>query len=307
MTLPLYERAEACGKVILVGEHAVVHGQPALAAGLPGGLTLTASPRPGAPISLQIPAWDIDLQLTADNEHPVARACLEVLGYCDGPVTGWTILGDTGLPCQAGCGSSAALSVALARLALGPDAPQDEIVEASLAGERVFHDNPSGIDNLVAASGGLVKFIRGAPPESIHFKGSVPLVVIPSGIPRSTGAQVRKVREFLTELPSVVRPLLGVIGNATLAAIEAIESRNLKSLAAIFNLSHELLSALGVSTPALDRLRDSVLELGARGVKLTGAGGGGCLLALPPDDPRPLIAALAERGHAPFAVTLRGS
>ncbi|MEX1368181.1 MAG: mevalonate kinase, partial [Nannocystaceae bacterium] len=162
MALRLHPHATANGKAIVLGEHSVVYGFPALAAALPDALTLraTALPDPQQPSTLEFPDWGLDLALRVESEHPVARACLEVLGYCDGPLTGWAIAGRSPLPPGAGLGSSAALTVALARLVLGPEAPVDEVVAGSMAGERVFHGEPSGIDSEVAARGGLIRFVR---------------------------------------------------------------------------------------------------------------------------------------------------
>ncbi len=302
MPIPLFERAEACGKVILLGEHSVVYGHPAVAAGLPQGLCLHAEPRarPDLPITLAIPQWDLDLELRADSEHPVARACLEVLGHCDGPVTGWALRGTTCLPARAGLGSSAALTVALARLVLGQDADLDDVVEASLAGERVFHGEPSGLDSRVAAQGGVLRFVRGAPAEPVALGGPLPLVLLPSGIPRSTATQVAKVRARLERRPTIIRPVLSALAAAVDAGIDAIGRHDLDALGEIFSVAHALLAGLDVSSAALDALQAAALAAGARGAKLTGAGGGGCLLILPPADPAPLLAEF--RVHAPLSV-----
>jgi mevalonate kinase len=287
MVLELQRTALACGKVILFGEHSVVYGQPALAAGLASGLALHASALadPRAAIELSIPAWDLDLRLTADTEHPVARACLEVLAHCDGPVTGWRIDGDARVPCRAGLGSSAALTVALARLALGPQvgsgAPElDDVVAASMVGERVFHGTPSGLDSAVAARGGVVAFERGGTGEAVELGAPLSLVVIPSGIPRQTGALVAGVRLRRDRLPAVIDPVIHALGQLVARGRTALVAGDLAELAELTTVAHELLSALGVSLPALDQLCAAAVRHGALAAKLTGAGGGGCVIAL---------------------------
>ena len=289
MSLELAPLAEACGKIILLGEHSVVFGYPALAAGLARGLSLraTALPDPRAAIELSVPAWGIDERLTAGHEHPVARACLEVLAHCDGPVTGWRIEGEARIPCRAGLGSSAALTVALARLALAPQQADggepdlDEVVAASLAGERIFHGNPSGIDSEVAARGGVVAYERGQPCAAIELGfPALHLVVMPTGVPRQTGILVAGVAARRDRFPSVIDPVLGALGQLVHRGRAALAGAELPALAELTNVAHELLGALGVGHPALDRLCATALEHGALAAKLTGAGGGGCAFAL---------------------------
>ncbi|MEZ4454722.1 MAG: mevalonate kinase [Nannocystaceae bacterium] len=306
MIAALHPCAEAYGKVIVLGEHSVVYGKPAVAAGLPNGLVLRARPLPDSaePCRLRIPAWGLDLSV-ADVDHPVATAAATVLDHCRGPRTGWAIDGETCLPARAGLGSSATLTVALARLVLGPEAEVAAIEAASLAGERVFHGEPSGLDSAIAARGGVLRFVRGEPVRPIAVRAPIPLVILPSGVARSTAVEVAKVRARKERLPTLLEPILGALAAAAEAGIAAIESNDLGQLGEIMNVSHELVSALGVGHPALDRLVARALEGGALGAKLTGAGGGGCVVALRgPDDA--LVSALAAEGTPAIPVEIHG-
>jgi len=303
MALPLHPHAEAHGKVILLGEHAVVHGYPAIAAGLPGGVSLEATPleRATDPIRVTVPDWDLDVDLGA-QEDDVARACAEVLSFCDGPLTGWQIRGRSKLPTRAGLGSSAALTVALARLALGPDASLEDTIAASMAGERIFHGTPSGIDSTVAAAGGILRFARGTAPEPVHAAAPLPLVILPSGIPRRTVDQVARVGTLLRSRPTLTRGIFDLLAGLVAEGITALERCDLEHLGASMTVAHELLSALGVSSPTLDALCARAQANGAFGAKLTGAGLGGCVIAIPPPDPAPLLADCSDLN--PLSVTI---
>lgn len=306
MTPTLHSSARACGKIILLGEHAVVHGQPALAAGLPDALSLHARELADrrAPIRLSIDAWDLAITLDGDSDHPVARACIEVLSHCDGPLTGWAIDGVATIPARAGLGSSAALTVALARLALGNDAAHDDIVQASLAGERIFHGTPSGIDTEVAARGGVLRYVRGEPAEAIALTRALPLVVVPSGVPRSTADQVHKVHRAVDRWPMLARPMIELVGRLVDLGQDAMIKGDLTRLGELADLDHALLTGLGVSSWILDELCYVARGAGALGAKLTGAGGGGCILALPPSDPNPLVAAFERRQLRPLSFSI---
>ena len=299
----IVDTASAAAKVILLGEHAVVHGRPALAAGLPDGLRLRAQDleSPTDTARLTIPAWELDLSLDAASQHPVTRAALAVLAHCDGPVRGVHIHGTAAIPARAGLGSSAALCVALARLVLGHEAPRAHLLDAANEGERVFHGAPSGIDAHVACSGGLVRFMPGQDATPILASTPLDLVIVPTGVARQTAEQVARVRARLQRHPTVVAPVLDALGAATDAGIRAVESGNLATLGELMNIAGHALEALGVGHPALREACDLARSSGALGAKLTGAGAGGCAIALvPPDGVDAVEARLRDRGWSAF-------
>jgi len=302
----LHSQAAAFGKVILFGEHSVVYGYPALAAGIPDGIQLAATETdPGQPLRLRVPQWDVDLTLRPNHDDPLSRAIHEVMSHCDGPVTGWDIDGQAKIPARAGCGSSAALCVALARLVLGPHTEASEVVDASMAGERIFHGTPSGLDSEIATRGGVLRYTRADGVEPQKAFPSFSIVVANTCKPRSTAMQVANVRARKTRFPHVVEPTLTALGNLVDDAWKSIISCNYNDLGELMNVSHELLSALGVSCPEVEAAIAAASKAGALGAKLTGAGGGGCILALPSNSPAELVARLKHQGIEVFSMEVR--
>ncbi len=271
------------GKIILLGEHAVVYGYPALAAALDRGVTISPVPTPaGGTLRLDIAAWNISVR--ASDDHPVARslaAIADTLGLARPPLT---LVGDAQIPPGAGLGSSAALAVAVARAMLShaklPQTPST-IAAAAAASETLLHGKPSGVDVALAIAGGIGVFRKSTGLRPIS---SAPLRVLvgPSGEPRSTAAMVGRVAEATSSEPDDAR--LFELGNLTDTGTVALLARDYANLGAAMNRAHTVLAELGVSTPQLDSLCEAARATGAYGAKLTGAGGGGAVIAIAPRD-----------------------
>jgi mevalonate kinase len=298
--------ATGWGKVILLGEHAVVYGHPALAAALDRGVT--ARCRPADRLRLRVPAWNIDV--AAGDDHPVATALAAIAAEVGAPIQGdgaaVAIDADAAIPPAAGLGSSAALAVALARAlgahATGQPLTDDRVAEVADAAERCFHRRPSGVDVALATRGGLGVFRRGA--------GLAPLVAPPltiviglSGEPRSTAEMVERVATSCGG--DGADPRLVELGAAAAAGAEHVAAGALDRLGPLMTAAHRTLATFGISTPALDGLVDAALGAGALGAKLTGAGGGGAVIAIAPGREADVLAAWQRRGVTGFVATLR--
>jgi mevalonate kinase len=276
----------AFGKAILLGEHAVVHGHPALAAAVDCMVRCRAMLLRGEPeaagASLEVPAWGIRVRST-DLDHPVGAALAAILAGMDAVDLPLALEVETELPAGAGLGSSAALAVAIVRAiagALGRVLDAAEVAAIANRAERQFHSNPSGVDVALASHGGIGLFRRGVGLELLDV---APLTVAIglSGEPRSTATMVGRVAEALRCDPAVAGLLAG-LGDAALAGAEALGRGDLAKLGGLMTAAHATLAGLGVSSPRLDELVRLAGQAGALGAKLTGAGGGGAVLALAP-------------------------
>ncbi|TVQ92493.1 MAG: mevalonate kinase [Deltaproteobacteria bacterium] len=262
------------GKLILAGEHAVVYGYPALATAIDRGVRVQLDPGPTTcPPALE-------------------RVIASVL-----PEGGFTVSVTSTLPAGRGLGSSAALAVALVRAAaaarLEALSPHEEW-QRVFSIEEHFHGTPSGIDQAVSARGGLIRYRRGPPPQITPLPSpDLRFVVLDSGTSGETSVMVRSVA---AQHPSN-EPTLRAIGELVPRAEAALTDP--AKLGPLLTHNHHLLRRLGVSTPALDELVQLALDAGAYGAKLSGAGGGGVVLALV-DEPDPVLRAAERAGVASF-------
>ncbi|MDP9151947.1 MAG: mevalonate kinase [Myxococcota bacterium] len=276
---------QACGKVILLGEHAVVYGIPAIAVGIDRGARARAAPLERRPSRLHVRGWNISVD-EGDEEtpprHDLGRAFRALLDdvRADSPaLVPHSIEVEANLPPGGGLGCSAAVGVAIAR-AIEPGAAQDAVQRRAMAWERIFHGNPSGVDAAVAARGGCVFFKRGEELERVFARGTLHLCIGSSGCSSSTKSMVDAVAALRARHPELVNRAFDGVRALVDSARTAIEEGDRFALGRLMDLNQRLLGGLFVSTPDIERMCALARGAGAFGAKLTGAGGGGSVVAL---------------------------
>ncbi|HLK91314.1 MAG TPA: mevalonate kinase [Polyangia bacterium] len=283
------------GKVILVGEHAVVHGHPALAAGISTGIAVTARAGEGR---LRVPAWN--LEAAAGDGTAVGRALEAIVRRLEAP--GLDFEAEAQIPSRAGLGSSAALATAVARAAAAAVGRADatDLVDAAVtAAEEVFHGTPSGIDAAAAKSGLTGRFSRAGGWRPVPVLQKITLCVGLSGRPRDTAAQVAAVGRLRERLPAAGE-VLALLGRLADDAGGALAQGDVDGLGRIMDAAHGLLAALRLSSPELEALVHGARAAGAIGAKLTGAGGGGAVIALAPAHERDVLHRWRAAGYEGF-------
>lgn len=312
----------APGKIILLGEHAVVYGQPAIAATLDRGVRVAVSKKGGAPGRGPVfRGTGLGLETQArpdpDGSGPEAlRLMLARLVELFGPeARDVSAVAEGSIPAGSGLGSSAALSVSLVRgLArfLGETLSDSEVMDRAFSLEQVFHGNPSGVDHSVIAHGGLVYFKRGEDGvantvDEIRIPRRLRFAIGLAGRHAGTARAVGALKERMRRHPSRYAHLFEGVGGLVEDARKCLEDGHLGALGELMDLNQGYLNALGVSTPAIEALCHLMRDSGALGAKLTGAGGGGAVIALVDDDPEPVVHAIRKAGYEGFAAEIGAS
>jgi mevalonate kinase len=265
----------------LFGEHAVVYGKP--------GIAIAIKPRVFVTVR--------DTKRPQRAKSPYIDSCFEAMGVMG------SVYINSQIPSSSGLGSSAAVTVATLS-AINDEFRMNRTREdiANMAFEiekKVQKGRASPTDTTVSTYGGIV-FISGGsrrrlPPQNMH------LVIGDSLVSHSTARMVELVGELKKNHPAIVDPVLDAIEGVSMSAIHHLS--NPRELGMYMNMNHALLEVLGVGHPQLAKMVLAARNAGAFGAKITGAGGGGCMVALCPKPIKHRIASAIEACEARAIVT----
>ena len=283
-------RGSGFGKTILFGEHFVVHGVPGIASAVDSaadaevkkatkGINVTDE-RTGAKGYAEKKKLQqlesIERMLKAMNVNP-KKVAMDI----------W--LGGN-LPGFSGLGASAASSVAIARAIADEynlEFSDEQINDIAYEAEKAYAGNPSGIDNTAATFGGLIWFEKNLDGGSntikqLSIREPVEIVIGNTGIVANTKAMVAGVGERKKQNPEKYDAIFSQARDLAHNGRKALDAFDLKQVGVLMDENHRLLQEIEVSCKELDCLVDLARKMGAFGAKMTGGGGGGCMLALTP-------------------------
>lgn len=299
----------APGKVILFGEHFVVHGARAVMCAIDRRVVAESYGREGDTLSVISVLGSADLSLRTPTEsivpalrpfHHIARS----LG-CGGA----TLRIRSEIPLGAGLGSSSACCVAAAGSLAALCGISVDVMDAAISAERSIYPNSSGADCAACVHGGIVSYVRGAPPAGVH-PGDIPpdlrLVIADSGITHTTREMVDRVGRGARTDPAGFAAFMARADAISSEALERLAAGDIPGLGRLASENQNLLEALGVSNGTL-RHMVRVADRHSYGSKITGAGGGGCIVAIAdPSNAAATAAALAGEGYRTFEAQIGG-
>jgi mevalonate kinase len=309
--------ASAPAKVILFGEHFVVYGEPAIVLAIDKRAYATVDCREDKSLHLRSANLSFagyfengvfkiekgDAREARSRFEPVKLAVERVLGTY-GENVGLDIEINSTIPVAAGLGSSAAV-VAAVTVAVGTllhvKMSKEDVFRITYEAEKVVHGTPSGVDPAISTFGGALLFQMDTGFKPLEVKTDIPLVIGDTGVERSTRVQVEKVQKVMGSYPRIAESLRKAAREIVLCAMDAFGESNLKTLGDLMNINHALLCGVGVSDESLESLISAARKAGALGAKLTGAGGGGCMIALANDERlEQVLQAITRAGGRPF-------
>ncbi len=250
-----------------------------------------------------------DARVLLEPFRLAARDSLDFLGRRG---EGVSLEVDCGIPVGAGLGSSAATSVSIIAAtsrAFGERLDKEKICGLAFGPESYLHGSPSGVDHATSTYGGMIQFSKPGIVKRLRLARVPTLLVCDTNVHRSTKGLVGSVVKRARSESEFFKSHLEEVSQISRSAVRSLRKGDDHELGMLMNRNHELLVQIGVSHPLLDRLVVTARKKGAIGAKLTGAGGGGCMIALCEDNAAMsrVERALRRQGGSPYSVSMDAS
>lgn len=294
----------AHSKLILIGEHSVVYGQPAIAFPFKQiEVKVTVKNIDGNIIQMESPFYEGPLDQIPEKMEGIGDCVIQTLKVLEKRSSGLHIQITSSIPIGRGLGSSAAIAIALVRGLFAfftqklSDSQLMTLVERA---EKFAHGTPSGIDMMAASSTNPIWFQKQQVVESVKIGAPFHLVVADSGRVGDTYSAVKSIRDKYEMKPEKIEESITLLGKWTEEVRLGLAVGDYQKVGEKLNQAQQHLALLGVSDEGLDHLVDTARAAGAIGAKLTGGGRGGCILALVENEQlgEKVAAALMQAGAA---------
>lgn len=284
----------APGKIYLFGEHAVVYGHSAICCAIDIRTRVQVEKCDSVVIESVLGRTGID-----HDTHPYVSRVIEKMQE-QADFKGVRVRVDSKLPVGSGLGSSAAVTVATIQalnILLGCGLQLEEIAIMGHGIEKEVQGNASPTDTYVSTMGGVVMI-----PERRKLQAlDCTIIIGNTGRFSSTRELVASVARLKSEFPEVIEPILANIGSMSAIAEDYVSRKDYATIGKLMNVNHGLLDAIGVGGPELSALVYAARSTGAMASKITGAGGGGCMVALADESSAQSIAkAIRDTGAEAF-------
>ncbi|MCR1879440.1 mevalonate kinase [Lactobacillus reuteri] len=271
-------------KIILMGEHSVVYGQPAIALPLPSvQLSVTLSSRQDNQRIIKSRYYHGSLENLPSSMIGIKKLIDTLSARFNDPETGWDLKIESQLPAERGMGSSAASAIAIIRAFFDYyDEPLDRTLLLQLADieEQITHRSPSGLDAATVSSDKPLFYVKGRIGVPIEMNLDASLVIADTGKKGATKEAILAVKDELKNNNEKAEEHIKHLGELVNQTKGYLAQNNIVKLGDALNFAQTDLAALNVSDPSLDHLIHVARDNSALGAKLTGGGRGGCMIAL---------------------------
>ena len=306
----MISKATAPGKIILFGEHFVVHGTHAVVCAINKRVSVTSETNDTAAISIESSLGKSAIPITEEVEtvekkfRPFFFIAKEVISDHNFK-NGINIKIESDIPIGAGLGSSSACCVAgaasISNLFSKPDISQ--ILDMSIDAERTIFPKTSGADCTVSALGGIIEYQKESDPKSIKTEHDFDFVVVNSQKMHNTDAVVSRVNQFKEKNEDAFSELCKEEDNLISKAVDSLQTFDLDIIGKCMSQNQIFLERIGVSNNVLLDIVKSI-EKETFGAKLTGAGDGGCVIALTEKSKKDSVVKNMSQKYETFPVTI---